>query len=345
MFRILFKLTPLEPYFLGGERIHEINDGNKHYFIRSLDTPSQTTLFGALRYIGIKNPQTKYEISTEDRENIGTNSYKLKLLDNDNQNFGRINSISPLYLVDKDRFYWIPTPFDHIQTKEKDEPFNTKDEPEIYSRFEKYSDPIETNHGQRCFPMEYDAKIGVNNGWLCLENRYVRRDLFQSVTQVGVDKQNTKQAFFKKEYKRLENGFSFAFFADVAEGFVPYQRMVYLGQGKSPFQVEWSEIFDEPKIPKDLLKPGIAYAHSDIFCQGDIQSLYNCCQFVCAKTVPHRIFEKDYRNRTGSKVVQLLQAGSVFWPNETDITTFKNSLRNEHASTVGLNQIIIGGNE
>lgn len=50
----LIKLTPLEPYFFGGERNFSFGKSKKEtkpsYYIKSLEAPSQTTLLGALRY-------------------------------------------------------------------------------------------------------------------------------------------------------------------------------------------------------------------------------------------------------------------------------------------------------
>lgn len=337
----LIKLTPLGPYFFGGERIFEKEDGNKYYFIRSLETPSQTTLFGALRYIGIKEPSSNYALSEDDKKNIGERSYRLNSKGNGEkkEEFGRIKGISPLYLMDSNNDFWVPTPFDHKV------PCST------YSPFEEYSDEmVQTTHGQRRFPLCYNAKNGIADSWLCLNDKQVRDDLFEGVPQVGIDKQNIEQAFFKKEYKRLKKSFCFAFFAEVKENFELYQNIVYLGQGKSPFCVECYKDKEEPEFPKELLKSGIIYARSDIYYEGNIQELYNSCQFVCTKTRPHRIFKTNYLNRDGSNVVQLLKAGSIFWPNaeclkEDSATVFEKRIINSHAAIVGFNQIIIGGKE
>lgn len=331
--KLLIKLTPLDPYFLGGEHIFEKGDGNKHYFIKSLDTPSQTTLFGALRYIGVKNPAKGF-VPNDDTGNIGESSYKINCPPG--KCFGKIDSISPLYLLDKDGAFWIPTPFDHEVACACHKEYS------VYTRFEEYSDSIPTVNGQRRFPKSYNAKDGHVDSWLCLRDRRIRSDLFESITHVGVNKQNTDKAFFKKAYKRLKDNFCFAFFADVKTGFVLYQSVVYLGQGKSGFQVEFIENVDVPKIPSDLIRPEIVYAQSDIYYTGDIQKLYSDCQFVSVKTRTHRIFEKDYRNRTNSAVVQLMQAGSVFWPN--DAAKFEGRLQDLHAAVAGLNHIVIGGN-
>ena len=55
MTRYLLRFTPLEPYFFGNERGLKY-PGNKSqyqnlYFVRSENTPSQTTILGTLRFL------------------------------------------------------------------------------------------------------------------------------------------------------------------------------------------------------------------------------------------------------------------------------------------------------
>ena len=333
--KLLIKLTPLEPYFLGGERIFDIigdenkKDGNKHYFIRSLETPSQSVLFGALRFIGIQNPTDSHELSAEDKVNIGENGYNLARPPEDG--FGKIEGISPLYLYSEADGFLIKTPFDHRSGEE------------TYTRFAEYSAPVMTADGERVFPTDYDAKSGIENSWLSLDDKSIHKGLFTGVPQVGIDKKNTDKAFFKKEYKRLRDGFCFAFFAQVKEGFTPHQTKVILGQG-STFGVEWSFDVNEPKFPKELLNPDMAYAQSDIYYEGDIRALYGSCLFVCVQTRDYKIFEKSYRTRskTGDRVTKLIQAGSVLMPD--DAKALEGITGNKHTAVAGFNKIVFGGN-
>ena len=344
--KLLIKLTPLEPYFLGGERIFEIGDGNKHYFIRSLDTPAQSTLFGVLRYLAIEKPGSSQDFKKRYQEfskkrNLGEfkKEFRGYALNKPEVKFENIHGISPLYLVDnKTGCFYAPLPFDHrVDHRVK----VSGCESENYTPFEKWSEPIRTTNGERCLPLDYKAKDGLANGWIALAgSRCVRtEDIFHSSPQVGIGQTNEIQAFFKKEYKYLEEGFSFAFFADIDMPL--YNHIVYIGQGKSPFCAEWQKA-EEPEFPKAVLREGFVYAQSDIYYTGDIRDLYGKCYFVCAKTHPHRIFQENYLDRTGSSMVQLIRAGSVFWPN--DASDFATKLKNDHAEIAGFNKIVIGGN-
>jgi len=345
----MIKLTPLEPYFFGGERIFEFEGNNKHYFIRSLDTPSQTTLFGALRYIGIRNPEKGFRLDNEDKANIGSDSFRIN--DVEKNNFGKIVSISPLFLFGENEGFLIKTPLDH-QSKCECGKFENAE----YTPFEKYSESVQTVNGMRCFPLEYDAKVGLANSWLSLKNRSVFTNLFHSVTRVGIDKIQTEKAFFKKEFRQLESGFSFVFFAEVKEGFKPFQNVVYLGQGKSPFKVEWLEDEEEPVVPSKLFRKGMLYAQSDIYVKKAAQltcGIYEKCKFVCAETRDFRVFYTNYdraatvTNRfQKSGNIQLIQAGSMFLPRDDEVNTVASEIQDtyEHAAKAGFNKIIIGGN-
>ncbi|MDR3259723.1 MAG: type III-B CRISPR module-associated protein Cmr3 [Fusobacteriaceae bacterium] len=340
MAKKLIKLTPLEPYFLGGERIFEINDGNKHYFIRSLETPSQTTLFGALRFLGIQKVSNTKTLSEEDKANIGNNSFDLEV---EHQSFGRINSISPLYLIDNDNKFYVRTPFDH-----KAGSFDERTE--TYTAFE-FADKKITDRGERLFPKknEFNAKDGVADSWMSLDGSTVLCNLFEGVVKVGIDKSKKKKAFVKKEYKRLKKGFSFAFFADVDSNFKFYQNEIFLGQGKSSFSVtvdECKELTNDILAAK--LRSDMVYAQSDIYCSGDP---WKMCLFSAIETRDFRVFTTKYEQQSSLEQYQkhdnhikLIRAGSVFIPKEGDIDKFRDIIENyAHAKIAGFNQIIIGG--
>jgi hypothetical protein len=349
-------LTPLEPYFFGGERIFEIGDGNRHYFIHSLDTPSQTMLFGVLRYLAIKPKdlvsaaelQKRYNDFKEKREHSEfKRDFQGFALNRPDVDLSDITGISPLYLMDEKDGYYIPVPFDHETGKPEYKPFVLNKQ-------------IETNHGARMLPMSYNEKDGLAKGWVHQSTKKIRTDFFESVPQVGIGK--SEKAFFKKEYKQFnkkcKTGLSFAFFADILTPLYP--KIVYMGQGKSAFSV-MIDAASEPTFPPDWISPGMAYAQSDVYYPGDVAKLYETCQFIAIKTRVHRIFVNSYIDRTGSRMTTLIQAGSIFFPH--NIADFEKILKSEekayvnpetkksvsfaesykHAEIAGFNKILIGG--
>ena len=351
-------LTPLAPYFFGGENIFNLDEENKHYFIRSLETPSQTTLFGALRFIGIEEKRADYHMSEDDKKQVGKESYKL---DGSIEDFGRIKGISPLYLQDQNQRFYIRTPFDHIRfhhiknaNGKVKRVFN-----QTYAPFTKY-EKFATDNGERCLPVDYKAKDGITNNWLCLsdasiwgdwetpENVDNGRKLFCGVVQTISQKDRSmgdNKRFAKKEYKVLSSGFSFVFFATVDKDFIPHQKVVYLGQGKSAFRVKIEDDINEPEISIPQFNPDFIYAQSDIYYPKDISRLNAGCKFVCVQTRDFRVFTTNYEERrqqdrfNKSARLKLIKAGSVFWPN--NLNTFDQG--NPHAEIVGLNRILIGG--
>jgi hypothetical protein len=355
--RLLIKLTPTEPYFFGGERIFEIGDKNKHYYIRSLDTPSQTMLFGVLRYLAIENPITNTDFRKRYdnyRNKVANKDFKREFhgfaLNRPNISFHKIHCISPLYLLDDQGNYYIRTPFDH---KVKN---SAGEKNEIYTPFSACVETICTTSGKRTFPKDYVAKDGIADSWLSLTDKTIKNCLFTGIAQTGIQaigyrkrhsqtnenglSDNDNHALFKKEYKRLEDGFSFAFFADIEDDMPLHPKAVYMGQDKSTFLVS-IEPSEDPPFPTDIVSTGRVYAQSDIYYAEDVSSLYSDCKFVAVKTRDHRIFQTNNLDRKYSKSIKLIQAGSMFIPN--DINNFKEKIQNPHASIAGFNKIITGG--
>ena len=136
----LITLQPLEPYFFGGDRSFAYGDTTVQraggYYIRSMDTPPQTTLFGLVRYLGIKNPSPLFTVDAESQKRISTESYDLR---NPDQQFGRIKEISSVYIQDAMGLYYTRVPFDHTAGKD------------VYTPWNDYSKVTETLQGARIY--------------------------------------------------------------------------------------------------------------------------------------------------------------------------------------------------
>ena len=369
--KLLIKLTPLEPYFLGDDRSFQYGELKIQraagYISHSRITPSQTTLFGVLRYLGIKTPDPDFKLDCQDIENIGKSSFNLPKPNADG--FGRIISVSPLYLYDNNGQYYVRTPFDH----------NNKGNYTSYEPWEKYTEFIPTGCGQRIFPEDYDEKSGLEDSWTCLKDLSLHSKLFKRVMQVGHEKKGVSEAFYKKERVVIHKDFSFAFIAEVKDGFYkepaetdpksPEKRVVYLGQDKSTFLAEIITDFTEPSfcLLRNQIKTNTVYALSDIYIQPEVKitkgetvnsnnenekdkmrKLYSLCNFVCAQSIDFRVFRTDYslklphgkRFIKEPELIRLIAAGSVFIVN--DLNRFKELCHNEHAEKAGFNQLLEG---
>lgn len=354
-------LKPLEAYFWGNDRnlkyVSDGYDGKDYkaasYYTVSEKTPSQTALFGILRYTGIQRVSTDFTLMEQDVENIGKRSFHL--LGGTGQHFGRIHSISPLFLKNGRGEYFVRAPFDHdMNDRGVYEPFSQKDYEEVL-----------TSEGMKYLPIAHDAKAGCAEGYVNLTTgQYVPdRDIFQEEEQVGIRRrkahesaEDSEQGYFKMlRYHMKEH--SFCFFADVAADFYHTQQtVVFGGYGRSAFEVS---------ITKDATLPSLrlldrasavagtrrAVAISDVFLDEDdkLQALYGQCAYANTRTKEYRVFLTNYGagRKQGQRFyrrdenIRLIQAGSVFLVR--DQTGFLAQVENETARTVGFNHFLIGG--
>lgn len=345
MKEILVKLKPLEPYFFGSNRIFDKGfDENckERYYITSEKTPSQTTLFGVLRYLGLNQKQRNYTLSEDDEKNIGSESYSLV---NEDQTFGKIIGISPLYIIDKENNIYIKTPFDHkISEKE-------------YSPFVSYCQE-QTSIGDKILPVEYDPKKGISDSYLRVKDGKIVNDIFNNFEKVGVHTDRSVEGFFKKKYQYMTE-YSFAFYARVKENFpVIKESIVYMGQGKSTFSVEShadkepvndvKRLFDnyEP-LKVNGKKYFKAYALSDIYIGDKLQNIIENCDFSIIDVKNSGIFKTNYGKKSQKcrfekkgQIIRLIKAGSIFVFSDTVLDELKSNL---HAKMAGFNNLVIGG--
>jgi len=333
-------LTPLEPYFFGNERSFRYGATNVQkaggYFVFSDPVPSQTTLFGALRYLGIAEKQTDYSITARDKEVIGVSSFNL--LDSGGK-FGKINSISPLYLLNKNGDYFLKAPFDH------------QNDSGHYTPYEDFM-PVQTSVGAKSLPRDYNVKKETADGYVNIATSEIvkAKHIFKMVERVGIDIDPSLEVFFKKSFISLTTGYSFVFFADVEDDFPPITgETVFLGQGRSAFSVT-AEQMKEPDIKFfSQASSKKVLAISDMYIAASARQLYACCSFAVTQTKDFRVFTTNYDAKTqlarfdkDNKCVKLISAGSVFAVEDEE--TFINIINNPHAQTTGFNNYIKGGN-
>ena len=117
--------VPHGAYFFGNEKTFSFDTGGRS-FISSEQTPSQSTLLGALRYALLYNfeyegrrlfkPDRKYNLSVNEQaavDNlIGKGGFDIG--SSSEQDFGAIEKLSPLFIYDtKKAEALVPTPRDH----------------------------------------------------------------------------------------------------------------------------------------------------------------------------------------------------------------------------------------
>lgn len=369
-------MTPMGPYFLGTERnasyAGEENSQQselKPYFIRSGKLPSQSALFGVLRYLGIEKPTVDFRLSSRDEANIGKNSYDL--LSKEAQSFGRIHRISQLMLTDSEGRRYIPALRNRQAAALND---NCGD----FVPFDDFI-TVASIDGTRYLPRQYNEKMAWDGAeFLCLNDGKLYGSFFQTQVQVGINRQSQRteedkqevSGFFKKEYVILKSGYSFLFYAEVEDFYVEVEdyldSVVYVGQGRVPFAVhiekaksnETKATIPTACLPDTVMVNGTpqkvcyAVALSDCYYPGDIAKLRSSCSLIIADSRDYRVFTTNYQAQSNNKRyhknehgLKLLQGGSVFFffgakeqtPAE-QMAAFKALVRQPHAQVAGFNQ-------
>lgn len=256
----LIKLTPLDKFFFGQKKT--FGDDNANYFVYSSLFPQQTTLLGLLRYqlLQIAGEEIFKDNKIQDEhkagELIGKQSFSPFV--KDKLQFGIIQSLSPVFIIDK---------------KNKDEYFRP-----VGRRFQKENEkaPYNLLHlscQAGCPPIfgEYKPKKGLASCWLSSKSHTLlnEEDFFTKDERIGIRKDyegaTNDDAFFCQRYYRFKNfkkvvedeeakvckqppvrvhDFCFATVLET-ENAIEHEklngRIVYLGGERQPFLMEVSE--------------------------------------------------------------------------------------------------------
>lgn len=354
--KYLIKLTPLEPYFFGGERTFGFDMAKgqvQKYYIVSEKVPSQTTLFGTLRYIILS--QKNALIGGDDAANaanyVGAESFSFdKALKNKNQGFGKINSISPLFLIQGDKWL-IPTPYNH-------NPGDKNAPNEKYTPFTMTELPVASGDGFTIYPEDFKTKNGYGGGYTSLSDLTIIKDddIFKTDVRTGINSHRTEDtskgieddgSFFKKERIMLEKDYSFAFIAELKEEMECLPGIVFMGQDKSPFRYEIKETAEDlTKCVEEAFKGvnynTLQYALSDImpvseqFLPKEAKLKYYIADTKVLRNLETENYSaKEYhaRLKKSPKLYKLMRAGSVFF-------TENKLYENEALKKIGLNIIV-----
>lgn len=383
MSKYLFKFTPVEPYFFGNEKAlakypeYDAPTANTAstqslYFASSEDTPSQSTILGAIRLMLLLDngrSLTEFkEYSADEKKLIGPKSFNP---DEHNAEFGCIKKISPLFIIDGNDNTFIPMPRDHVFFA-KNGTENTN-----YTPFGEYR-VMSCADGKKLYPTEYDPKTAGWYTFVSTDSGCIK-DMISSEVRVGIKRKTQNKGFFKRRFKKLAKGYSFAVICELsctvdengafrnaethsyqALSDWPIRKTAFLGRARSPFAVEISETnMDIEALSQKLLNDKHAntqYPHSGcslVYCLSDAfvlpESKYKNVLFAATETRDHRSLSTDekngmlYKRKDPSVMHRLLKAGSVLvFENATmaESWTKKNTANRESAKNIGYNSFI-----
>ncbi|GAB2027161.1 hypothetical protein [Lactovum odontotermitis] len=337
----LISLKPIEPYFFGGD----YDFRRKNYRLISKDMPNQTELFGILRYLGISKKHSNYRVEQVDKDRIGLKSFELTW-DGDLQNFGKINDISPLYLLNDKEEFLLPASYDFLQDLEFEEKTS--------------------NYGTLQLPTNFKGKDGEANGFInlkdgsfvssdCIFSSYSHTRNASRTTKIGGQAKRGEGTMFIEVKKVMKKDYRFAFVADLKDDFFDagftadkVDKLVYVGKARSKFLVKMTDI-DKENNPEKLQYPkkneiSSEYkkyvAISDCYVT-DFKALNEILAFAMINQRSHSGLrthqDQDKFEKQGNRET-IIKAGSCFWLKDENRKEFENIMNNQQANIVGMNR-------
>lgn len=267
MSKYLVKLKPVEAFFFGGERVfsfYEEGTELKNNIIKSREFPQQTSILGMIRkeiLVLNKCIKEKWNYNAKEKEEniklIGEKSFNLI---DENEDFGIINSISPVFIIEEtkgsDKFL-VKIPKDHNISNNSKEytPFKFNDDKANCLK-------VRTNLSKEVYlPIDFNAKKGLSEDFIDAQTGdIVRKDeIFVRDCSIGIrldesHKTEDNSLFRLEKYKfnydkDYERGNKcFAFILDIqdekeaSKTFENYKNVVTLGGEGSHFFISFEKV-------------------------------------------------------------------------------------------------------
>jgi CRISPR-associated protein Cmr3 len=304
--RYLVTLKPLKPFFFGGDiTFGELGKEGSSYLVHSRKFPQQTALLGMIRkeilvQSGLLTTKRKGEwvdYKSEATKMVGDT----KFLFNQNQAFGVLKSLSPLFLTNGKKSFIKKVAID--------------------------------DYGYDAgLIKEYDPKKDIYDNYISLDNTESKQssDIFKPVEQIGIKKGGGDDAFYKKTSFVLKDHFKFAFYVEL--DFDLKSSYITLGGEKSVFKMDVTPS-NERLAYQD--KNGYLTLLSDAYISLAIKEH---CDFAITSEISFRYLENEFNGKKRkfkkSKNIFLYEKGSVFINPSSEL--IKN-LDNKALQKVGYN--------
>lgn len=344
MNQYLIQFKPIEDFFFGGEVTFGDTE-TQNYLVKSNLFPQQTTLLGTLRkelliQEGLLKLAPKgYELDQgkkSDIENlIGPESFDIS---KGNQNFGKIESVSPVFLVcngSKDRQFYIPAPMNRLQNDS------------LKLHFDSGISQIGQSKPNGIPLIEsYNPKEGIPDLLISSKDQTkLLWEVFMPSERVGIKKGEKgiteEKAFYKQTTYRLQKGFAFACIVQMRDKKLE-NSLVFMGADRScfmmiveEFQQSFVDLFGKlnpsPETQIILL--------SDTFVELEI---YQNCKFAITQAVPFRNIKSstgnyNYKSNKEKKLYMFFMRGSVLFPKDGQKNELQKMLNKESFQKIGYN--------
>lgn len=348
MTRYLIKLKPLTPFFFGGELT--FNNGlnekdEKNYFAKSNRFPQQTTILGMLRKeLLIQDELFKEKWADYSKENkakmkelIGDKSFAVgKDLD-----FGKIDSISPVFIFSENNEYFIPSAKDRgLKYIKKDSCRSNISNENNFVPILKYDPPKKDAEF-------YNTKDGLQDLFISHKGSEKKPDqIFSEFEKTGNfknKKESDDEKFYKQLFYQMEQDYSFAFFAEV--DFELENSIVSIGADGSHFKIEVTET--EESFAKLFIKNPEKNKITLLSNTLADQEIYEHCEFAITETINFRsttlrkgkfkIKSDKESKRSKSDKFNMLKQGSVLYVKDGELDNLKAKLTDKNLQKIGYN--------
>jgi CRISPR-associated protein Cmr3 len=306
----LITLKPLTPFFFGYNETFGKKGTN--YYVKSALFPQQSAILGMLRreilvQLGfltrkIQDEWVDLEFSNEAKKYVG--SGKFKNFD-DEIDLGKIKSISPVFLVKNDEFYFLV--------------------PDIKKAIKKIQNEYFIDFGEKGYKgFDFVVKHYKNDG------KYQLKDVFIPYEMSGNSKKDEMDSFYKKIAYKL-NDFEFAFLIDCDIDIK--DSVVKLGADSSMFKMNIKDVnfsFDDIEITKYFdCDEKVYLVVGDSYIK-NLNADFGITKEITFKSIKHYAKGKKQKFKKYDSV-NLYAKGSLF-------INFKNSLK-EFPKKIGFNYI------
>lgn len=354
-------LYPVGWYFFGGETTFGENQSS-NYYAKSNFLPQETAILGMLRFELLKAKKLipiRADNKSDVEELIGSESFNYMNRTDASKHFGAIKSISSVYIQrgDNDILYKMPA--------------NCNKEVSLNQGAEtKVCFTLHNDNAKLPFVDGFKGKDYYSGKWVSLLHKdeipeidrgKPKDAIFRTMTKIGITKlekerierDETKDGFFKTELCTLNPEYSFVFYAELDTNDIDGDRLVNLGAERSVFHMRVQKLNDgEQSFPNQLknnlpMPEGQLLFISDAFVDSNVLSN---CSFAWVDTVPFRnLTRKNKANHNYASLgngeksgrYNLIKRGSILYFEDNKLDDILQLIDNDYLQAYGYNQYVI----
>lgn len=340
--KIILKFTPIDNYFFGVE--NKTTDGTDNYFLKSSYLPQPTTILGAIRYwlLSNANEETFKDNKILDKgkadDLIGSESF---VLNSSEFKFGKLKSVSPIFLIknNKDKIIPAPTWLDN--------------ENELIWNANLQLAILPTYNAKNYYPKQF------TDGTSTISYSNIFEPFIQSHNRKNNILNKNEDSYFKTESYSLYKDYALAVEIEIdKETSYNKSTLMKIGGENKLFNVEVLDKEITLKEDAEILKH---YKHSSlfklVFTSDAYLETYNKTDvaFNYIHTKPFRslytniietnnyaAISKDKKDVIKNNLFQLIDSGATFYfESKENAENFQTKLNNDYLKKCGFNHSIL----